>query len=298
VVVQEEIEWECLVPMQSLIGEVPFWSTRENALYWIDVRAPALYRRDGKGAIKCWPMPSLIGSYAIFEDRPRALVALHTGLYELDLACDQLVKLCDAPYASEHYRFNDGKCDRHGRFWVGSSRLPNAPVANGSAAFYRFDGRALTQEIPGITVANGIAWSPAGDLLYMVDAPNKRILRFPYDLENGKAGPGETFARTPGPGNGDGATVDAEGGYWIAMIRDGRILRFLPDGTLDRDIRTPTALPTMVAFGGPDLDELYLTTSSYHYPSLEAKRGEPLAGSIFRCRPGISGIADNGFAPA
>lgn len=294
---QETPEWEIVVRQGAIIGEVPVWSAEEDVLYWIDVRGPTLFRSDPEtGVTRSWNMPSLIGSFALRKGGGGAIVALQSGIFDLDFVTGHLTRLHDAPYDARHYRLNDGKCDRLGRFWVGSMRLVDSPLPYGHAAFFRLDRWGLSAQIQGISVANGVAWSPDNRMMYVADSPQRQIFKFDYDLENGVASNRRLFVQASQHEVPDGAAVDAEGGYWITMMRGGRLLRYLPDGTLDRDIKTPTRLPTMVCFGGPRLDTLYLTTSSYHYPDEEARRREPFAGAVFRFKPGVSGIAEPTFA--
>lgn len=294
---QETPKWELVVRQDAIIGEVPIWSSEEEVLYWIDVRGPTLFRSDPESGItRSWDLPSLIGSFALRRNGEGAIVALQSGIFNLDFATGQLTLLHEAPYDVKHYRLNDGKCDRRGRFWVGSMKLPESPLPYGHAAFFRLDQQGLSAQIQGISVANGLAWSPDSRVMYIADSPRRQIFQYDYDLDVGIARNRRLFAQTEQQEVPDGAAVDAEGGYWITMMRSGRLLRYLPDGTLDRDIKTPTRLPTMISFGGRRLDTLYLTTSSYHYPNEEAKRQERLAGSVFRFKPGVSGIAEPTFA--
>jgi sugar lactone lactonase YvrE len=176
-------------------------------------------------------------------------------------------------------------------------RMHNSPLPYGNAAFYRLDDRGFSAQIDQVSIANGLAWSPDNRTMYIADGPNRRILAFDYDIETGTPSNRRVFVNVPeNVGSPDGATVDADGGYWVAMIRGGRILRFLPDGTLDRDIKAPTTHPTMVAFGGSGYDTLYLTTSSNHYADEAARAREPRAGSVFCFKPGVRGIAEPAFS--
>lgn len=294
---QETPQWKCVIQKDARIGEIPIWADGDR-LYWVDIHGPKLYRTDLKsGAEETWTFPSLIGSYSLWQGGGGAVVALQSGVFEIDFETRELVKLYDAPYDQEHYRLNDGRCDRHGRFWIGSMRMHNSPLTYGNAAFYRLDDRGFSEQIDQVSIANGLAWSPDNRTMYIADGPNRRVLAFDYDIESGTPSNRRVFINIPeNIGSPDGATVDVEGGYWVAMIRGGRILRFLPDGTLDRDIKAPTTHPTMVAFGGPEYDTLYLTTSSNHYPDAAAKALEPKAGSVFSFKPGVRGIAEPAFA--
>jgi sugar lactone lactonase YvrE len=243
------------------------------------------------GRTQTWPMPVRIGSLALRAGGERALVALADGLYDLDLTSGRLAKLHDGPYDQANYAFNDGRCDRQGRFWVGTARLPGSAVPDGGAHFYRLDREGPKRLIGDLTIANGIAFSPEGRTMYLANRPKWEILAFDYDLATGTPSNRRRFARVPEGEIPDGAAVDREGGYWIAMFRSGRIYRFAPDGRLDRDIRAPVSLPTMVAFGGPDYRHLYLTTGRRQLDAEGLKR-EPRAGGIFRCEIGVCGLPE------
>jgi sugar lactone lactonase YvrE len=161
----------------------------------------------------------------------------------------------------------------------------------GSAGYWRIDHDGLTQVVGDITIANGLAFSPAGDVMYIADSPTDRITAFDYDLETGTPSNRRTFAATPCGGFPDGGTVDADGGYWSALFNGDCIVRFDRDGRLDRTLRSPVPQPTMVAFGGPELDTLYLTTARRFLPEDE-RQAFPLAGGIFACRVDVTGVPE------
>jgi sugar lactone lactonase YvrE len=274
------------------VGECPTWCPEERALYWIDIYGPALFRTDPEsGATRRWDLPSPVGCFGLREGQQAAIVALADGVYELNLETGALTLLHGAPFDTAHYRFNDGRCDRQGRFWAGSTRWPDSPRPFGTSAFWRCDAGGLTLGIDNTSIANGIAFSPDGRVMYVADRPNWQILAFDYDPATGTPSNRRRFATVPEGEVPDGAAVDAEGGYWIAMFRAGRILRFTPEGRLDRDLKAPTILPTMICFGGPDLATLYVTSSRRHLEDAQ-RTAEPLAGGIFRCDVGARGIAE------
>ncbi|MCW2573062.1 MAG: gluconolactonase [Frankiales bacterium] len=275
------------------------WSQHHHALYWIDILEPALHRSfiGSDGDDRTWHFPSLIGSYALCDDDRSALVALATGIFLLDLASDRLTKVADAPYDQASYRFNDGRCDSQGRFWVGTASAVGATPADGSGWFYRLDGTGLSREIGGVTTANGIAFSPAGDVMYLADRPQWRILAFDYDVDSGRASQERPFSPIPEGQIPDGATVDRDGGYWIALYNAGRIVRISPDGTMDRDLKAPSLRPTMVAFGGADLATLFVTTARLNMTA-DMLASEPQAGGIFACDVGAVGMPEPRFRTA
>lgn len=292
----ESLKWECFLDARAEVGEVPTWSLTAKALFWIDIYGMSLNRTDPSTAkTQTWSMPAAIGSYALRQDDSGAIVALSSGIYNLEFEGGALTKLYDAPYDRQYYRFNDGRCDRQGRLWIGTAPLPSSPTPEGSGAFWRLDSRGLSRQITGITVANGIAFNPEGTVLYLADSANSQILMFDYDRDEGIANNRRIFARLPRGEIADGATVDTEGRYWLAMFDTSQIKRFRPDGTLDAVFPSPIANPTMLCFGGPDLSTLYLTSARRFLDKDDLQRF-PLAGGIFRCDLSATGIAEAPFS--
>lgn len=288
--------WELAIDARASVGEVPIWSSEEQSLYWIDIHGPTLNRTHlPSGDTRTWTFPDEIGCYGLTADRSQAVVALHSGIYRLGLEDDELVQVHDAPYDREHMRFNDGRCDARGRFWVGTIRLPESSLPDGCGSFWSLDERGLLRQIDDITVANGIAFSPDHRTMYLADRPGWQILAFDYEPETGIATGRRQFARVPEGQFPDGAAIDRDGGYWIALFAAGRIARFLPDGSLDRVLAAPVTHPTMVTFGGPDHATLYVTTARAFLDQDGLER-EPLAGGIFACDIGAAGLPEPPFA--
>ena len=294
---QECPDWICALDAKARLGECPTWDGAEQALFWIDSFAPALNRFDpATGATRRWALPDPVGSFALVEGRHAAVVALGSGLHELDLGTGATGLLHAAPYDQVNYRFNDGRCDRQGRFWVGATRQHDSQEPDGGAAVWRLDRGELSRQVTGTTIANGTAFSPDGRTMYLADRPNWQVLAFDFDPVAGIASNRRTFARVPEGHYPDGAAVDAEGGYWCALFRAGRILRFAPDGRLDRDLKAPSLMPTMICFGGPDLSTMFVTTTAW----LLGKAGraqEPQGGGLFRCDVGATGLPERRYRP-
>jgi sugar lactone lactonase YvrE len=290
---------ETAVNAQATIGEAPLWSAPEQALYWIDIKKPALYRFEpASGAKRSWPLSSDVGGFALLRDPPGALVALRYGLHRLDFATGALKRLAECPFDPGLFRFNEGACDATGRFWIGvmfDPLEPGGPTQKSSLHSYTMaDG--LRAESDAAALHNGMAWSADGRTFYLSHSYERRILAYAYDPEAGRMGEGRLLATLPEAlGIPDGAAVDTEGGYWLACHGGGRLRRFHPDGSLDRDIELPVSQPTMCAFAGENLDELYVTSARDKLSAAQLSR-EPLAGAILRLRPGQRGVARPIFA--
>lgn len=289
------VSWECWTAAEAGVGETPIWSPGHQALYWGDILGPTLSCSAGPGLpVRTWKLPDMLGSYALTADERHAVVALSSGIHLLDLESDELVLLHHAPYDPSKFRFNDGRCDPAGRFWSGTSRQPGSGQPRGSASFYRLDDRGLSRQFDGITIANGLAFSPDGATMYVADSVNHRLLARNYDLAEGVAGPPRIFAELPDGTFPDGAVVDADGFYWIAMYGSGVIVRFAPDGREDRVLQAPVTHPTMVAFGGPGASVLFVTTARrFVEPAL--LETEPLAGAVFCADVGVTGALEPRF---
>ncbi len=291
----EELPWECVLESKPTIGEVPVWSGEESSMYWIDVYAGLLNRTHvDSGETTTWSVSETIGCYGLIEGEAAALVALQSGIYRLDFGTGGLEKKFDPPYDASRFRFNDGRTDKRGRFWVGNMPLKSleGPMPIGESAFWYVNGAELRFGVDKMTIANGIAFNSDGSVLYLADDPSQSVLAFDYNNETGETSNRRPFATVPGGVTLDGAAVNTDDNYWIALPRQGTIAKFRPDGTLDRIIKSPTARPAMVCFGGPDLDQLYVTTMTRNYPSEEALKADPLAGAMFRVRVGATGLAE------
>jgi sugar lactone lactonase YvrE len=196
-------------------------------------------------------------------------------------------------------RFNDGRCDRQGRYIVGGVDLGFIETGQlGQTGLYRFDENGLTQILDGVTVSNGLAFSPDGRTLYRAESVNQTLYAYDYDIADGTPGNERVFARlTRGEGIPDGAEVDSEGGYWIALLLANAVARYRPDGSLDRRIPVPVLQPTKPCFGGPGLASLYLTTAAHRHIPGDQPIGEQ-AGGLFVIDTGHRGIAEPLLAAA
>ncbi|HEV2673351.1 MAG TPA: SMP-30/gluconolactonase/LRE family protein [Aliidongia sp.] len=288
------MEIEVVVPGGATIGEAPTWVAAEAALYWIDIKRPALYRLDpATGAQRSWPMPSDIGAFALTADPPGAVVALRTGLFRLDFASDKLDRLAPPPFDPKLFRFNEGACDINGRFWIGVMFDPlteaSPPLKSSMHSFTLAGG--LRPEPDAAELHNGMAWSADNEIFYLSHSQRQAIFAYEFDPAAGRLGAPRLFASVPkDDGLPDGAAIDDLGGYWCALHGGGRLRRYKPSGAVDCDIALPVSQPTMCAFGGADLEDLYVTSASDQLMP-EQRRREPLAGALLKLRPGVSGLA-------
>lgn len=286
--------FECVLDIKASLGECPTWSVDEQLLYWIDINAPSLNCFDPQtGRNVAWPMPEAIGCFALREG-DGFVAALRGGIWFVDPGGKLRRKVADAPYDPAHYRFNDGRADAQGRFWVGSM---NEKRDASTAQLYRLDpDLALIPMISGIMTSNGLAWSPDSLTMYHADTPTRTINAWDFDPATGDVSNRRLFARfsveTDRP---DGGAVDREGCYWSALYRGGKVVRLSPRGEMLAAFPLRAMCPTMCAFGGPDLKTLYVTTARQLREPDELAR-LPQSGGIFAMRVDVPGMPEPKFA--
>lgn len=278
-------------------GESPLWSPAEQALYWVDIPAARLHRWHApSGQTRHWQAPEMLACVARLADGQGFIAGLESGLFSLRIEADadslQAERLAPVQHARTGMRFNDGRCDRQGRFWAGTMVMDmgaNLPVG----ALYRYDNtQGLLPVLRGLTVPNGLGFSPDGRTMYLSDShPSvQAIWAFDYDTDTGTPHNRRLFVdMRDHPGRPDGAAVDADGCYWICGNDAGLVHRFTPAGRLDRSLAVPVKKPAMCAFGGPGLDTLYVTSIR---PAGVDLSDQPLAGGVFALHPGVTGLPE------
>lgn len=275
----------------DILGECPLWNESEQALYWVDIRRPALRRlMQASGRIDSWSMPALVGSIALANDG-RLLVALADELALFDTSTGAMEAVARPPARIPDHRFNDGRCDRQGRFWVGTM---NNVTRAAEGVLYRLDRASLVGMRSGISIPNSLAWSPDGRTMYFADSLRYAIFAHDFDTASGQIGPPRVFATTQAPAFPDGSTVDAAGYLWNAEFNGARVVRYAPDGHVDRVLEVPVPRPTCCTFGGPDLDVLYVTTASQNMTAGELE-AQPLAGALLAFDAGTRGLPEPRF---
>lgn len=283
---------ELALDIRNHLGETPAWSAAEQALYWVNCEEqPELLRwHPVSGEVRRWPMPERIGGFALKRDGG-LLVVLARGLHDFDPASGNLALRVPSPLP-EGVSLHESAVDPTGRFWVGAINEavgPDNPAPGGGELFH-LDGDKLVSVMDGISCANGLAFSPDGKALYFSDSLTRRLDKWEVDPATGRVGKCRTIAEL-GEDEGviDGSTVDSEGGYWATLVFAGMLRRYLPDGTPDITVKLPFMNPTKPAFGGPELDTLYITTMSEG----DAGGGEPgRDGGLFAFKPGFTGLPE------
>jgi sugar lactone lactonase YvrE len=279
---------QCVADVHAVLGEGPVWVAREAALYWLDIKGRKIFRLGDDGSFAQWPTPMRVGSLA--PRRNGAFIAgTDEGIAIVDPAADRFEIVANPEEALPGNRFNDGKVDRRGRFWAGTM---DDSERDSTGTLYcvgpEFAWSVIDKDYK---VTNGPAFGPAGDVMYHNDSARQVTYAFDLDAE-GHASNRRTFLQFgPGDGYPDGMTVDAEGGLWIAFWDGWCVRRYSPDAQWIETVRMPVQRPTSCAFGGRDLDRLYITSASIDLDQ-NALKMQPNAGGLFMLTPGVRGLAD------
>lgn len=273
------------------VGEGPVWDYKHHRLLWIDTQGSLFVFTPKDGKNKEIKLGKQIGSVVPYKEDV-VVVALEDGIYEMSLANGELSFLGDPEGRAAGNRYNDGKCDAAGRLWVGTMDKDCTPL---KANFFKFvPGGAGERVLSDVTISNGVAWSPDGKTMYYQDTPTRSVSAFDFDAEQGFiANRREVISLPDSLGTPDGNTIDEEGMLWVANWGAACVTRWNPmTGELLQKIEVPALNVTALAFGGDDLDELYITTASLWMPDGEADK-YPEAGKTFVVKPGVKGVKCN-----
>ncbi len=283
---------EILFQHDAHVGEGPAWDPRLGALVWVDIPNGHVFTTDPTGRTRRRDLGRAVGVVL-----PRAsggyVAALQDGFYALpDDGEPELI----APVEAENpvTRMNDGEIDPAGRFWAGTMGWGAEPNAG---ALYRLDpDGTVRQMIDGVTISNGLGWSPDGTIMYYVDTPTMRVDMFDFDVASGDIGHRREFVTIRhGGGRPDGLTVDRDGAVWVATWPGYGVHRYLPDGTLDAVIPLPVSNVSSIELGGPDMRDAWITTA-WELLSEEEHAAQPLSGSLFHTRVEVPGLPRVPFA--
>jgi sugar lactone lactonase YvrE len=301
------INIECVLDCANHLGEGPVWDVEEARLYWLDctgrrVGNPTIWRLDpGSGKIDNWTIDRDVGAMALRKDGG-AVLAVDDGFYFFDFASGGLELIRRVDEDQPRSRLNDGKCDRRGRFLAGGMDDKEELKICG---LWRLDpDLSVTKIDDGIICSNGPCWSPDDKTFYFADTFQEEFWAYDYAIDSGNVSNKRVFASTAADaGVADGSTVDAEGYLWNAQVIGGELVRYAPDGGVERRIGMPVKNVTSVIFGGPGLDEIYVTSMArVKHPAVHDRfavevKPQFLAGGLFRITGlGIRGLPEPRFA--
>jgi len=290
------IKAECVQREEAVVGESPVWCSRERVLYWVDITGRKIHR--------FWPatrksdafdLPHPVTALAV-RSRGGLVLLLRKKFAFFDLATRQLSYLDDPEADKPENRFNDAKCDREGRFWAGTMGDVHWDAPCG--ALYRLDpDGTITCHQTDVICANGMGWSPDNRTMYFTESFRYAIFAYDFDSAGGKLSNRRVFASldAKGPGFPDGLTVDTEGHVWSVHNAVGRVVRYTPAGEIERVVELPVPRPCGCAFGGENLDTLYITTARETLTPAQIAQ-YPLSGSLFAADIGVCGLPEAEFA--
>jgi sugar lactone lactonase YvrE len=287
-----QLTGELLHQIKAQLGEGPVWDPRSEKLYWTDIEKFDLHIYDpATNTDRAINVGQYLGAFAV-RAQGGLVLALKSGFATFDLATETITPLADAESHLLDNRFNDGKCDPAGRFWAGSLFL-DEDHGQGKAFLYCLNpDHSVQQKLAGVTISNGLAWTADHKTMYYIDSPTECVMAYDYDLATGNIANGRKVISVNGEVQGypDGMTIDAEGMLWVAHWNGACVRRWNPQtGEVMAEIKLPVSRPTSCVFGGKDFDTLFITSASTRL-SAEELATQPLAGSLFVCKPGVKGL--------
>jgi len=284
---------QLVVDAKNRLGESAMWHPRERKLYWIDVRAPAVYRLEDNGSVTTIPLPALAGGLVPRRSGGLA-IALQNGFHTIDTTTKAISFIADPEPDLPDNRVNDGSCDRRGRFWAGTQHVT---IREPRGSLYRLDpDHTVRKMLHGITVSNMVRFSPDDRTLYYADTYSDVMYALDFSLDDGTIANRRVFVDTTShPGHPDGSAIDADGCLWNAEYGGSRVVRYTPQGRIDRVIEFPVTQPTSCCFGGSGLDTLYVTSATQRLESDKLAQ-QPLAGGLFAVHVGVKGLPEAEYA--
>ena len=292
----QNLKAELFLKIEATLGEGPIWNYLTNELYWIDIEGKKLHILDPKTkGNRTIPTPKLIGT-VVPIDSTNVVVALEDGVYKLDIETEEFTPMVSIEEGNEKTRLNDGKCDPAGRFWIGSMDYnASEPIGN----LYMVDGAGKSElKLDSLIISNGIVWTADKKTMYHSETMTRTIRSFDYENETGVITNEITIINIPDTlGLPDGMAIDEEGMIWIGLWDGDGIVQYNPNsGELLQKVDVPAHNVTACAFGGENLDTLFITTSRNDM-SEEEKARYPDAGSVFAVVPGVKGVKSDFFKP-
>ena len=267
-----------IIDAGNVLGECAIWCDRKQCLWWTDILGRALWRfSPSNGVSQTWEMPERLASFALTHNDDRLLLGLESRLAWFNLEDKQILTIAEVEPDKAEVRVNDGRCDRQGRFVFGTMNEAAGRAPIGS--FFRLGHDLRLEQLPlaPVAIANSICFSPDGQIMYFCDSLSGVIRCCDYGEQI--SGEREFAVLPPGCGEPDGSLIDADGFLWNAEWGAGRVVRYRPDGSIERAIGVPVSQPTCPAFGGPELDELFVTSAL-----VDLMVAEPYAGGVFSMR--------------
>ncbi|WP_017298550.1 SMP-30/gluconolactonase/LRE family protein [Nodosilinea nodulosa] len=286
-----ELSAQNVLHARARLGEGPLWDSAKQVLYWVDIYNHRVHVFEPSSGDDChWDVGDLVSTLALMAGE-KLLMALGSRIAYLDLTSGAIETLYSFDFSSPGTRFNDGKCDPQGRFWVGT-----CSSNSGQASLYRYDPNGSVQMMEtGLTISNGLGWSPDGHTFYLTNSPQRKIFAYRFDGETGDISD-RTVVVDLGdePVEPDGLAIDRDGNLWTALWDGWGVACFSPTGEALGRVELPVQRPTCPTFGGSNLSTLYVTTASVGLSQQEIQQGF-YAGDIFAIAAPVPGLPTNPF---
>lgn len=278
-----------VLDVKTILGEGVLWDARLNSAVWTDIQSSRFWQWQPGSEPASFALPQRLGSIALTETPGTYLGGFESGFAHFTPATGAFDMLAPVTADHVHLRLNDGRVDRSGTFWVGSmAEAKGSPLGN----LWRYDGGGQATPFLGdIKIPNSLCWSGDGTQMYFADSPRQTIWRFAFDPNDGPVGDPEVFATTTGNRYPDGSCIDAEDHLWNAQWGSGEVVRYRPDGSIERRIALPVSQPSCPAFGGADLNLLMVTTARDGLTA-DALAAQPLAGALFIYETDVTGLPE------
>ncbi|MDX1640432.1 MAG: SMP-30/gluconolactonase/LRE family protein [Balneolaceae bacterium] len=291
----QSLQAEPLLKQNSILGECPVWDDRQNLLYWVDILSGNLFRYNPNlQKTTVFDIGEHIGSFALCENN-RAILALKSGFAFYNFQSNRIERIINPESHLSNSRFNDGKCDPFGRFWAGTLTYD---VKKGAGSLYTLTSAegAVETKLSNLTIPNGMAWHTGRKKFYFIDSPDRVIYQFDCDVNEGKIANRSVLFEFPASGPlPDGMTMDAEGHLWVALYNGYKVVRINPDSAkIVFKVELPVPQVTSCTFGGPELNELYITTAREHMTEEEIAK-VPLSGALFKADVPFRGLKTDRF---
>jgi L-arabinonolactonase len=279
--------------VKNTLGEGIIWDAASACVWWTDIDGSKLYRYQSEDKqLDHWTTPERLGSFALVSDSEFLICGFASGFAYFNPHSGELQWLEKIEQNNPGTRLNDGRADRQGRFWAGSMVESGD---RGAGALYCLDQQLqVASKVSGLTISNGLCWSPDSTVMYHTDTPSRRINAYDFDAATGAIANQRCLVRTEKGCFPDGSSVDAEGYIWNAQWGASQVVRYSPEGEVDFVLPLPVSQPTCVAFGGPRLDRLFVTSATQGFDE-QTLSAEPEAGNVLVFQTNISGIADARF---
>jgi L-arabinonolactonase len=282
-----------IVVVGNTLGEGVSWDPVGERVWWTDIQERRLFRYDPeKRTLERFELPERLGSFGFVEGSDKIIAAFESGFAFYHPESGQIEWIAHPLHDAPNVRFNDGRVDRQGRFWAGSMVEGDAEPRG---KLYCLQAGRAEVRLSGVAISNSICFSPDGRHLYFADTPQRTILRYDIDAASGAVSNRTLFAQTPPGAYPDGSNVDSQGHLWNAHWGAGRVVRYAPDGSISGTVAIPSTQPTCIAFGGRNLDLLFVTSARENM-SRTMLEWQPHAGDLFVYKVDVKGLADRRFA--